>query len=170
MVLFLSTYTNKIDKKGRVSVPASFRQALYGSCIDDARGEASLGFVLFPSFKHKALEGCSLSRMEALSRSVDQFDQFSDTYDDMAAALFADAYQLAFDNEGRILLPQPLRDYADIKEAVAFVGRGASFQLWNPEAFATFQAAARRSIVATRPSFRITPAAESPQRGGGDHD
>lgn len=149
VALFLSTYINKIDKKGRVSVPSLFRQTLASDSFS--------GLVIYRSFKYAAIEGCSLARMEQLCQSVDQFDQFSDTYDEVAATIFADAHQLSFDNEGRIMLPDVLRHYANLTTHAAFVGRGASFQIWSPEAFETFQQEARQKVVANKTTFKLQP-------------
>lgn len=134
MGLFLSTITNKIDKKGRVSVPASFRAVL--------GRKSGAGFVIFPSFRHAALEGCGLDRMESLSSRVEGLDLFSENQDDLASLLFASAEELTPDPEGRITLSERLLAHAGIKETVSFVGKGATFQVWNPEAFQAHQAAA----------------------------
>lgn len=150
MGLFLSTYTNKVDSKGRVSVPATFRAAL-------AR-EPFQGVVLFRSYKHDALEGCGFSRMEALSQTIDeQTDIFSESQDDITAAIFADAIQLPFDGDGRIVLPKDLVDFAGIKDRAAFVGRGKTFQLWSPESFQDFQAEARERVKQGKISLRMSP-------------
>ena len=98
MAIFLSSFENKVDKKGRISVPASFRQSL--------APEAFQGIVLFRSYKSNTIEGCGLSRMERLSESLDDMDQFSEDQDDLAATIFADAHQLSFDTDGRVLFAQ----------------------------------------------------------------
>jgi len=149
LALFLSTYINKIDKKGRVSVPSLFRQSL--------TSEKFSGVVVFRSYKHTALEACTIDRMEQLSKSVDQFDQFSDAYDEVSSTIFADAHQLTFDNEGRIMIPEYLRSYANIESKAAFVGRGASFQIWNPENFELFQKEARQKILSNKTTFKLNP-------------
>lgn len=135
MALFLSTYVNKIDKKGRVSVPAPFRLAM--------AGESFQGVVLFRSYKLKALEGFPMSRMLSLSESMDGMDVFSDAQEDLASTIFADAHQLAFDGDGRILLPGSLIEHVALDETVALVGRGRTFQLWHPETFKEHQEEAR---------------------------
>ena len=147
MALFLSTYINKIDKKGRVSVPASFRAAL--------TNESFQGIIAFRSYKHNALEGCGIARMQKLSDSVDSLDFFSDNQDDLSSAIFADSQQLAFDSEGRIMLPQQLIDHAGITEYAAFVGRGATFQIWNPETFEQMQAHSRERIREQQTTLKI---------------
>jgi MraZ protein len=136
MALFLSTYVNKIDKKGRVSVPALFRSALAAQSFQ--------GVVLFRSMRFAAVEGCGMDRMEQLSQGLDNFDQFSEPQADLAASIFADAQPLPFDSEGRILLPDAILKHAKLSDQAAFVGCGATFQLWAPQLFASHQTEARQ--------------------------
>jgi len=138
MALFISTFTNKIDAKGRLSVPAPFRAALANQPFQ--------GIVLFKSYRLPALEGCGIDRMAQLSNSVDQLDLFSEDQDDLAATLFADAHQLPFDSDGRVLLPEGLRAFAGIETQAAIVGRGATFQIWEPKAFQSHQEKARERL------------------------
>src|SRR3990167_8144988 len=138
MPLFLSTFINKLDKKGRVSVPASFRLALSGQSFQ--------GIVAFRSYKLSAIEGMGIDRMQRLSDSVDQLDLFSEAQDDLTTSIFADAQTLALDGDGRVILPNLLLEHAKINEAIACVGRGATFQLWNPQLFEEHQAKARQRV------------------------
>jgi MraZ protein len=73
-------------------------------------------------------------------------DLFSQGRDDWADALFADAQALAFDSEGRITLSQEMCQHSEITDTVAFVGRGPTFQMWNPEKFKVHQEAARQRL------------------------
>lgn len=140
MPLFLSTYLNRIDKKGRISVPASFRSALSDQPFQ--------GIVLFRSTKHPCLEGFDYTTMAELSARLDGFDMFSDDQDDLAAAIFGDSVQLPFDGEGRVVLPETLMQHASIKTEAeaAFVGMGRKFQLWNPTALKSRRDAAAANI------------------------
>lgn len=147
MALFLSTFINKIDKKGRVSVPATFRAAL--------SAESFQGIVAFRSYKHSAIEACSMDRMQRLCSSVDNMDFFSDAQDDLASTIFADSLQLPLDGDGRIILPQILLDHAQITDSAAFVGRGATFQIWMPEAFQQFQDEARQRLIHQQTSVKM---------------
>ena len=135
MKLFLSTYTNKVDAKGRVSVPAQFRTALQGLSGADQQNSC----VIFPAAKHTALEGFSWTLMEELSRRLDQFPIFSSPQDDLAAAVFASATPVAYDETGRILLPKELLAHAQITDTALFVGLGNKFQIWQPDLFAARQ-------------------------------
>jgi len=130
VALFLSTFVNKVDRKGRVSVPATFRAAL--------AGQSFLGIVAYRSFKLPCVESSGIDHMEAMSGRVDQMGQFSDSSDN-ASVIFSDAQQLPFDGEGRVMLPQVLAEYAGISEHAAFVGQGRTFQIWEPERFKTHQ-------------------------------
>ena len=116
MSLFLSSYENRVDTKGRVSVPAKFRTVV--------ANDEFQGVVLYPSTTYNCIEGGSMSHMEKLAESGD-----------ICGDLFANAQQMAFDVTGRIIITPELIKYACIKNCALFVGRGNSFQIWNPDNF-----------------------------------
>ncbi len=150
MALFLSTFVNKVDKKGRVSVPAPFRAAL--------SSESYQGFVAFRSHKNDAIECCSYSRMEQLSQSVDTLDMFSQEQDDFTAAIFADSLHEPFEGDGRIVLPKKLLEYVGAEGGeICFVGRGATFQMWIPEKFEAAQAESRSRIKDAQSTLKLSP-------------
>ena len=140
MPLFLSTTTMKVDKKGRVSVPANFRTSV---------GDTGFaGVVLYPSFQHKCLHGADMGFMERLSDSIQgDFGLYSDDNDALANATLAAAVPLAFDPEGRVMLPAKLIEHAGISSQATFVGLGRTFQLWSPEAYATHADTQRASAL-----------------------
>jgi MraZ protein len=80
------------------------------------------------------MEACSLEFMERLDQSVSDFDLFSEAHDDLAFNIFAESLQLPFDGEGRVILPVALLEITGIKERAAFVGKGPTFQIWEPSA------------------------------------
>jgi MraZ protein len=137
MSLFLSTVINKVDRKGRVSLPATFRAAL---------PDNGTGIVLFRSSNHACLEGFGRDRMTELAARLDHYDLFSSAQDDLATALFGEAVQLAVDGDGRIVLPADLLAHAGIDDAAAFVGLGGKFQIWAPGAFEARRAEARKNV------------------------
>jgi len=147
MNLFLSSFTNKIDQKGRVSVPSSFRIAV--------AGEQFAGVVLFRSFTGKCIDGMPMSRMEKIADAADNGDIFDSKIDEMAALVFADARQLQFDITGRIVLPPDLMQHAGITDSALFVGRGKSFQIWEPGEFAKIQSQSLEKLKTERPSLVI---------------
>lgn len=135
MALFLSTYVNRIDKKGRVSVPAPFRSVLANQHFP--------GIVAYPSFVHECVEACGMERMEKLSESIDGMDPYSEQRDAFAASILGGCVQLSFDAEGRVLLPEKLIAVAKLKEQAVFAGKGQTFEIWSPEIFESYAGKAR---------------------------
>ncbi len=136
MTSFLSTFVNKVDRKGRVSVPAQFRAAL-----SDAPYQ---GVIAYPSLKDPAIDVFGRSMLEELNdRRLDktmsdgEFEQALLGTDNIIDTVMAMAYELPFDGEGRILLPDTLAKEAGIFDRATFVGRGTRFQIWAPENFNT---------------------------------
>ncbi len=102
-----------------------------------------------------------MDRLERLSDTVDQFDAFSPEQDDITSLIFADARQLSWDGEGRVILPEDMLTHARITEAAAFVGKGKTFQIWEPQAFREATEALRQRAMRERPTFPL-------RRGGGE--
>ena len=147
MALFLSSYENRLDTKGRISVPASFRAAI--------SKEDFAGVILFRSFTNNCIEGLTMSRMEQMASATDKMGVFDSELDDLTAMLFADARQLAFDVTGRVVIPSDLLKHAVITDSAVFVGRGNSFQIWNPDAFRAVQEKSLNNLKTTRPNLKI---------------
>jgi MraZ protein len=124
MELFVSTFTNKIDKKGRVSLPSLFRNALPKNYKNE--------IILLKSLKNKGIEGLSVTRVTEIANRINNLDFFSDEHDDFTTSIFSEMLPTNLDKEGRFLLPEKLKDFADIKSEVTFIGQGYSFQIVNP--------------------------------------
>lgn len=135
---FLGTHQNRLDAKGRVSVPAAFRAVLREQSED---GGAAL--VLRPSHTQPCIEAWPSGAFQQLATPLDRLDLFSEDHDDLAAALYADAFPVESDKEGRIVLPETLVAHAGLTEAVVFMGLGRIFQIWEPQAAERRRAEAR---------------------------
>lgn len=132
MAFFLSTFKNKVDKKGRVSVPAPFRSAV-------AAGHFP-GVVVYRPLNLPCIEGADMSFLEQLSdRLYGDFGPFNPDQMSVATAILAGASQLQFDPEGRVMLPAELREFAGIDGAATFVGLGRKFQIWDTAAYEAHQ-------------------------------
>lgn len=154
MALFLSTYEKNIDKKGRVSVPAPFRGALAGENFN--------GIIAYASFVNPCIESCGMNRIEKLYEQIELLDPFSEERDAFATAILGGSVQLSFDGEGRVTLPEELLVESGIKQKCVFVGKGATFEVWEPEAFAAYEAESRKMAKEKRLALR----AESLKEGG----
>ena len=148
MALFVSTFINKVDRKGRVSVPASFRAAL--------ATQMPQGIVVYPSFTSAAIEGCGSDFLEQLADSTTAaFDLFSPEQDDINTLIFSSSHQLAWDPEGRVMLPAEILAHANITEQAAFVGKGRTFQIWEPDALKIHTLEARKRALQNRPQVTL---------------
>ncbi|CAN0585746.1 unnamed protein product [Ectocarpus sp. 12 AP-2014] len=142
MNIFLSKYTNKIDKKGRVSIPAGYRGALAKENFN--------GIIVYPSFKNNCIECCSMSRLEELSRIIQNLDPYSDERDAFETIVLGEAVQLQFDNEGRVILPNYLMEQVGITTQGCFVGKGLVFEIWNPDKFEDYRKNAKKIAEGNR--------------------
>lgn len=127
MAALIGRYRNKIDKKGRVSIPKQFRDALSGPVF--------AGIYVFPSFKYPAMEACGESFIKRIVESLDDLDLFSDKQDDIACTVLENAHELAYDSEGRVHLPSEILSHVNIGSEAMFVGRGSRFQIWEPSTY-----------------------------------
>jgi MraZ protein len=131
MARFTGTYVNKVDKKGRVSVPAPFRATL------EALGAPLVNVK--PTPDRQALDGVTEAYMDEVQRRLDAMDLYSPEREALEIREFSETQQLQMDPEGRIILPRLLIDMAGIGETVAFMGMGSRFQIWEPEALKAHQ-------------------------------
>jgi MraZ protein len=138
MTQFMGTHHNRLDAKGRVSIPAPFRGTLRGAAPEGA----APALVLRPSHKHPCIEGWPAADFHQLGTAMRQLETFSEVQDDLAFALYADAAELTPDKEGRIVLPEALIAHAEVEAAMVFVGLGTHFQIWEPQALARRRAEA----------------------------
>ena len=131
MALFTYTFVNKVDRKGRVSVPASFRNELARQSFN--------GVAVYPSIDgSKSLTGCEEDVLRQWSDTYRADDPFDTVSTRKRMRLFSAVQRLPLDSDGRVLLPGELLAHAGIATHAAFVGLGHEFQIWDP---ATLEAA-----------------------------
>ena len=144
--MFISSYENRIDKKGRVSVPATFRSHLNSMGFN--------GFISYPSCNHSALEACSQDRIEKLASTIDSLNPFEEKRDFFATSILSESENLQFDTEGRVSLTEKQLYHAKIKNNVLFVGLGKTFQIWEPNYFEKFKTIARKKAFQNRSNLK----------------
>src|SRR5512134_2694550 len=128
MPLLVGQHTNRIDRKGRVSVPKPFRDFYQGM-------GGFPGIYVYPSPKFDAVEACDEQYMERVAASLDDLALFSEEQNDLAILVLGSAHALPFDPEGRVVLPPDLIAHAGLDGEATFVGRGYTFQIWNPATY-----------------------------------
>jgi len=141
--LFMDTVINKVDSKGRVSLPADYRAILKAQNSD---------IVCYRSLTAPCIEGCTEDLLEKLAAEIENSnDFFSQTQDDLTNMIFGDARRFSFDSTGRIVLTEKLLSYAGITDSAVFVGKGRKFQIWNPQRWAEEEARIRAEVLKRRP-------------------
>ena len=144
--MFLSTYENKLDRKGRVSVPASYRSYLSNIGYN--------GVICYPSFNNQCIEAWPQDRVEKISTAIDSLNPFEEKKDYFSTSILSESINLQFDSEGRISLTSKLLKHAKIKNSMLFVGQGKTFQIWEPTIFEKFRVTARRKSNIHRASLK----------------
>jgi MraZ protein len=147
---FVSTFTNKIDAKGRVSIPASFRAVLER---DGYASGGAAGIYCYPALEAPALDAGGERLAKKIDGLLSGLPDYSDERDELSVALYGDVQVLSIDGDGRISLPESLRAHAGLGSQVTFVGLGDKFQMWSPEQFAERRERARAKIHETRKLF-----------------
>jgi len=133
---FVSHYTNKLDAKGRVSIPASFRTVLTRDGFE--------GLYCFPSPHVAAVDAGGNALLNQISARLGGLETLTADHDMMSTALFGVSEILKVDGEGRVMLPDTIRELTGITKAATFVGMGYKFQIWEPERFAAHRAEAMK--------------------------
>ena len=139
MELFVSQFVNKVDKKGRISLPSLFRSILPNSNKNEV--------ILYKSLKYNSIEGCSSKRINDIAERINQLDLFSDDQEDFATSIFSEIVPTNIDSEGRFILPENLKQHANITGEAVFIGQGYYFQIWEPFAAKKRQEESRLRLI-----------------------
>ncbi len=146
MSMFVGTFKNRIDRKGRVSLPADFRAELP---VDGNRA-----VYVYPLSRHPVLEAGGRAFMERVSRAIEQPGMLSEEELGFSIDAVSEARKILIDGEGRIILPEMFVQLTGIADQAAFVGCGERFQIWSPETYDNHRAAAIAQMPAPKPGIR----------------
>ena len=158
MQRFVSHFTNRLDAKGRVSIPAQYRSILASDGFE--------GLYTHPSLDAPALDCGGGGFVQEIDDLLQRFPPFSEERDALATALLGTCEILKVDTEGRVILTDPLKAFAGITTEAAFVGQGRKFQIWEPGRFrAHLEEAKARARLMRRRFSESSIALASPIRG-----
>jgi len=156
---FVSNFTLRLDAKGRVSIPASYRAALARDGFE--------GLYCYPALDRPALDAGGNALLKEIEDLIERYPPFSDEREDFSTALYGTSETLKLDGEGRVILSDPLKTHAGIAESVAFVGLGHKFQIWEPERFRAQLAEATGKVRALKKQLGSRRAGEDPRGARG---
>jgi MraZ protein len=117
--MFLGEFSHTIDDKGRLTIPAKFRD------------ELESGVVIT-----RGLDGClwayGRSEWETLAEKIAQLPTTNQAARNFSRFMFSSAFDSIPDRQGRILLPQNLREYANIQNETVIIGVKNKLEIWSP--------------------------------------
>jgi MraZ protein len=142
MSRFVSNVTLRLDAKGRVSIPASFRAVLTRDGFE--------GLYCYPTLDRPAIDAGGNALMAEIETLIARFAPYSEEREQFATALYGTSETLKIDSEGRVMLTEPLKAHAGITDTVTFVGLGHKFQIWEPKRFRAALSAASKKLRAVR--------------------
>lgn len=120
--MFLGQYRHTIDEKGRLTIPARYRELLENGAY------VTQGF-------EKNLMVLTADKFEQLAQQTNRSSLTDQTARDVRRLLFSTAERLEMDKNGRMLLPQFLREFTGLDGEVMLVGVGTHFEIWPPDAW-----------------------------------
>jgi MraZ protein len=150
---FVSNVTLRLDSKGRVSIPASFRSVLARDGFN--------GLYCYPALDRPAIDAGGNALMAEIEAVIARYAPFSEEREQFAVALYGTSETLKIDGEGRVSLSEALKRHAGITEAVAFVGLGHKFQIWEPGRFQSELAEATQKVRALKTELSSQVAARN---------
>ncbi|MBX3568424.1 MAG: division/cell wall cluster transcriptional repressor MraZ [Rhizobiaceae bacterium] len=139
---YLSSAINRLDAKGRVSVPAHFRSVLQRSGQSDLYALRALDVP--------AMDVGGPDLLDLYEQRIAQEDPFLQMASDMSFFVHGDGAFLKVDQDGRITMSEFIRSHTGITTEVAFVGRGRFFQIWSPDRFEAHRATVRDRLLRLR--------------------
>lgn len=149
---FRGESVHKVDTKGRVSIPASFRRVLEEGDPDWEGGKAPNLVIIYGRNERPRLECFTIRAMEEIDAIVATYPAFSEEREELEYFLNTQSCYATLDDNGRIVLGAKLRETIGLGDEAVFAGRGASFDIWEPKAYAADLAQrAERRAVSGRP-------------------
>jgi MraZ protein len=139
---FVSNFTLRLDSKGRVSIPGSYRSVLGRVGFE--------GLYCYPALDRPAIDAGGSALMAEIEALIGRYAPFSDQREQFALALYGTSETVKIDGEGRVVLSENLKRHAGITETVAFVGLGHKFQIWEPGRFQNELAEATQKVRALK--------------------
>ena len=153
--LFLSNFTNRLDAKGRVSIPAPFRAVLAGT--------GSRGCTSIRRSTRRPLDCGGHALLGEIEALLAPLSPESEDWDAFASTLYGQSEVLKSTAEGRIVLTEKLKAHAGISAEVTFVGMGQKFQIWEPSRFRAYLAEAKDRVREARRQLGL-PMGRRPHR------
>ena len=131
--MFLGEFEYKVDEKGRVPIPPKFKNELRDGVVLTAGPEQCIVAYSLAAWNKLAATLTSGTMPASKSRRLNR-------------AIFATAFRLQIDGQGRIALPVPLREYAGIEDELIIAGANTYLEFWNKELWESEKAISQEQV------------------------
>lgn len=128
---------HKVDTKGRVSIPASFRRVLEASDPNWKSGETPELVIVYGDHRRSYLECYTMEAIEEVDTKIDALPRGSMERKMLERMFHGQSYPTSVDETGRIVLPAKLRAKIGLEDEAFFIAAGDTFQIWKPETYET---------------------------------
>lgn len=126
---------NKIDGKGRVSIPASFRRVLEAGDPNWQSGDNPELVIVYGDKRQKCLDCYTIEAVEEIDAKIAALPRGSKSRKLLELIFHGLSFPTSVDETGRLVLPAKLRTKIDLGTQAVFIGNGDKFQIWKPETF-----------------------------------
>jgi len=134
---FRGEYTFKVDAKGRVSIPALFRRVLEAGDPDYTEGLRPQLVIVYGDQRRKYLEVYTIEAIEEVADQIEEMPRGSVERRMVEKLINGQSHPTEVDNDGRLVLPQKLREKIGLENEAYFIASGDTFQIWKPETYQT---------------------------------
>jgi MraZ protein len=131
--MFLGRFEHSVDSKGRVAVPARFRGLLSGELIMTRGNDGCLYLFTEQSW-------------EPLAAKLNALPTGDEDARNLRRAVFSSAEPVELDKQGRVIIPDHLRQYASITGEVSIIGLGEYIEIWDTESWKTLDSSIAQNV------------------------
>ena len=133
---------HKVDTKGRVSIPASFRRVLEASDPNWQSGDNPELVIVYGDHRRKYLECYTMEAIDEVDAKIDALPRGSMQRRMLQRLFHGQSFPTNVDETGRLVLPAKLRSKIDLEKEAFFIAAGDTFQIWKPETYEAEELAA----------------------------
>ncbi|MDO6482523.1 division/cell wall cluster transcriptional repressor MraZ [Shimia thalassica] len=126
---------HKVDAKGRVSIPASFRRVLESGDPNWESGEAPTLVIVYGGHTRNYLECFTINAMDEVEDRILKMGRGDKRRLALSRLYLQQSLETNVDGTGRLVLPKELRDKIGLDGTAFFAGKGDTFEVWNPETY-----------------------------------
>ena len=142
---------HKVDTKGRVSIPALFRRVLEAGDPDWTDGLRPQLVIVYGDHRRKFLECYTIEAIDEVDAKIGRLPRGSNKRRMLERMIHGQSHPTEVDGDGRLVLPQKLREKIGLEDEAFFIASGDTFQIWKPETYETEELSKTEEVLDALP-------------------